>query len=340
MPKFAAIGGIALGEQKLAASVSVVVCTHTERRYALVRECLDSVAANTVRPHELIVVVDSNPALLQRLRADPAVDARILASTGRGVSSARNTGVAAATGELVAFIDDDAVAAPDWLGELCRPLEDPAIVATGGRIAPRWEQPNRLLPDELLWAVGSTYAGHPVVEQAITRPVGCNMAANRNALDKVGGFPVEFGPRGPAAKSHSNEEIALALQLRAAFGERCIWYAPAALVQHFVPAERGTWGYLWRRCLAEGVSKADVRMRYGAAALGYDRGYARHTLLPAIARYATRSVLRADRLSGAKAVAGMGALLVTGAAYAARLATRRLRAPSPASAPRPLSRRS
>jgi glycosyltransferase involved in cell wall biosynthesis len=328
-----------LADQKPAASVSVVVCTHTERRYALVRECLDSVAANTVRPHELIVVVDSNPALLERLRADPAVDAQLMASTGRGVSAARNTGVAAATGEIVAFIDDDAVAEPDWLSELCRPFEDPEIVATGGRIVPRWEQPNRLLPDELLWTVGSTYAGHPALSQVITRPVGCNMAANRDALDKVGGFPVEFGPSGPGAKSHSNEEIALALQLRAAYGERCIWYAPAALVRHFVPVERGTWGYLWRRCLAEGISKADVRMRYGAAALGFDRGYVRRTLLPAIGRYTTRSVLRADRVSGAKAVAAAGSLLVTGVAYVARLAARRLRPRSPAAA-RPLSRRS
>src|SRR5689334_18371511 len=301
MPNFMGSRGLALGDRKLAATVSVVVCTHTERRYALVRECLSSLAANTVRPHELVVVVDNNPALLQRLCADPSVDAQILPSTGRGVSAARNTGVAATTSELVAFIDDDAVAEPDWLAELCRPFENPAIVATGGRIVPRWEQPNRLLPDELLWAVGSTYTGHPVHPQAITRPVGCNMAATRDALDAVGGFPVDFGPSGPAAKSHSNEEIALALQLRAAFGERSIWYAPAALVRHFVPAHRGTWKYLWHRCLAEGISKADVRMRYGAAALGYDRGYAIRTLLPAIARYATRGALRADRLSTAKA---------------------------------------
>ena len=193
-----------MGDKNPVASVSVVVCTHTERRYELVRECLASMAANTVRPHEVIVVVDSNPALLQRLRADPLIDAQILASTGRGASAARNTGIAAATGELVAFIDDDAVAEPDWLGELCRPFADPDIVATGGRIVPRWERPNRLLPDELLWTVGSTYAGHPVHPQAITRPVGCNMAANRYALDKVGGFPVEFGPSGPAAMSASN----------------------------------------------------------------------------------------------------------------------------------------
>ena len=333
--------GLALRDRKPAAGVSVVVCTHTERRYALVRECLNSVAANTVRPHELMVVVDSNPALLHRLCADPSIDARILPSTGRGVSAARNTGVAATTSELVAFIDDDAVAEPDWLAELCRPFENPAIVATGGRIVPRWEQPNRLLPDELLWAVGSTYTGHPVFPQAITRPVGCNMAARREALDRVGGFPVEFGPSGPAAKSHSNEEIALALQLRAVFGERSIWYAPAALVRHFVPVERGTWAYLWRRCRAEGISKADVHIRYGAAALGFDRGYARRTLVPAIARYATRSVLRADRLSGAKAVAAAGGLVITGASYVARLATRRLRPPNPvATAPRSLSRRS
>jgi hypothetical protein len=136
---------------------------------------------------------------------------------------------------------------------------------------------------------------------------------------EIGGFAKEFGPAGPTPKSHSNEEIALAAQLRAAHGEDCLRYVPGAVVHHFVPAARATWGYLWHRCVAEGVSKADVRLRYGRSAMGYDRGYARTTLLPAIGRYALRALARADARAGANAVAGAGGLLVTATAYTARL---------------------
>jgi GT2 family glycosyltransferase len=305
-------------------SVSVVACTHTDRRLALLRECVASLAAGSSAPHDVLVVVDSNPALLDRLKSELPASVRLLASTGRGVSAARNTGIAAAGGDLVAFIDDDAVADRDWLREIARPFADPGVMAVGGRIVPRWEEPNRRLPDELLWVVGSTYAGHPVTAQPVSRPIACNMAARRAALLEVGGFPVEFGPSGPSPKSHSNEEIALALALRGRYGEECIWYTPAALVHHFVPADRSTWGYLWHRCLAEGVSKADVRLRWGTRAMGFDRSYARRTLLPAIGRYAVRGLTRRDATAGAKAVAGAGALLVTATAYGARSVSRRL----------------
>jgi glycosyltransferase involved in cell wall biosynthesis len=307
-----------------APDISVVVCTHTPRRLTLLRECVDSLAAGTVRPAEVIVVVDSNPALLQRLRAGDFAGVAVLPSDGTGVSAARNTGIAAARGDVVAFIDDDAVADPDWLREIGRPFADPGVVAAGGRILPRWEAPNRTLPDELLWVVGCTYAGHPVRPQPVTRPIGCNMAARRDALVGVGGFPREFGPSGPVPKSHSNEEIALAVELRRKYGDTCIWYVPAALVHHFVPAARGTWRYLWHRCVAEGRSKADVRLRFGPAAMGFDRSYARHTLLPAIGRYAARAVAGRDRTAAAKALAGAGGLVVTATAYGTRTVARRL----------------
>ncbi len=151
-------------------SVSVVVCTHTDRRLELLVECVDSLTANSRPPHEVVVVVDSNPDLHARLPARLPSAVTVLASRGSGVSEARNTGIAAATGDLVAFIDDDAVADPDWLDHLTAPFGDPAIVATGGRAVPRWERPNRILPPELYWVVGCTYAGHPTSRPAAVAP--------------------------------------------------------------------------------------------------------------------------------------------------------------------------
>src|SRR5581483_6146372 len=157
-------------------SISVVVCTHTERRIGLLLECVGSLATNCRAPREVLVVVDSNPALRERLLDVLPGHVMLLESKGCGVSEARNTGIAAATGDLLAFIDDDAAAAPDWLARLCAPFADTSVVGVGGRIVPRWERTNRHLPDELLWVVGCTYAGHPTSAQPITRPIGCNMA--------------------------------------------------------------------------------------------------------------------------------------------------------------------
>ncbi|GAA1029147.1 hypothetical protein GCM10009557_16630 [Virgisporangium ochraceum] len=302
------------------AGVSVVVCTHTDRRLPLLVDCVRSVRANA--PHEVIVVVDTNEPLRERLDGLLPTGVPVLASDGRGVSAARNTGTAAATGDVLAFIDDDAVAEPDWLEHLTAPFADADVVATGGRIVPMWEHPGaKRLPAELYWVVGCTYAGHPTVAQPITRPIACNMAVRRDALVDAGGFPVEFGPSGPKPKNHSNEEIALAVTLRRRHGRDSIRYTPGAVVNHFVPADRTTWRYLWHRCVAEGVSKADVRLRYGPAALGFDQSYARRTLLPAIARYAARGVLRRDHLAAARAVAAAGGLLVTAAGFGGRLLT-------------------
>ncbi|WP_203899882.1 glycosyltransferase family 2 protein [Virgisporangium aliadipatigenens] len=306
-------------------SVSVVVCTHTDRRLGLLRECVDSLFAAEPAPHEVIVVVDDNPGLLARLPALLPADTKLLASTGKGVSAARNTGVEHASGELVAFIDDDAVADPKWLAEIARPFEKPDTVAAGGRIVPRWEAGNPRLPDELFWVVGCTYAGHPTTPQPVTRPIACNMAARRDALRAVGGFPHDFGPSGPSAKNHSNEEIALAVALRRRFGPESIWYAPDALVHHFVPASRVGWRYLWTRCVAEGISKADVHVRYGPAAMGFDQSYARHTLIPAIVRYARQGVVKRDRAAGVRALVGAGGLLVTAGAYGGRFVASGLR---------------
>ena len=84
-------------------TVSVVVCTHTDRRLGLLRECVASLRAADPPPHEIIVVVDSNRPLLERLPSVLPFGVEMIPSAGRGVSAARNAGFAAATGVFFGF---------------------------------------------------------------------------------------------------------------------------------------------------------------------------------------------------------------------------------------------
>ncbi|MCA1607692.1 MAG: glycosyltransferase, partial [Acidobacteria bacterium] len=96
-------------------SISVVICAYTEDRWDDILAAVGSVLSQDVGPHEIIVVVDHNPSLYARLESDLPDVIVIKNGQARGLSGARNTGVAVAGGDVVAFLDDDAMAAPGWL---------------------------------------------------------------------------------------------------------------------------------------------------------------------------------------------------------------------------------
>src|SRR5712691_10443638 len=95
--------------------VSVIICTYTEERWDDLVAALSSLQQQVVPPREIIVVVDHNIHLLQRVQAE--VTGVIVSANAeeRGLSGARIHGIAIAKGALVAFLDDDAIAEPDWL---------------------------------------------------------------------------------------------------------------------------------------------------------------------------------------------------------------------------------
>ena len=115
-------------------SVAVVICAYTEERWTLLVRAVRSVAAQTRPPAALVVVVDHCPGLLARasveLAAVAGVDPRpatprltIVANSGRrGLADSRNTGIAAVTADVVAFLDDDAAARAGMAGAVVQAL--------------------------------------------------------------------------------------------------------------------------------------------------------------------------------------------------------------------------
>ena len=142
--------------------VSVIICAYTQRRWDDTLAAVASVREQSLAAHELIVVVDHNPALCERLKA-ALPEVTVLSNRGRqGLSGGKNTGVSAAQGEILAFLDDDAVAEPDWLKFLVDSYAEPAVAGVGGLTLPQWDtrRPS-WFPGEFDWVLGCTYTGMP-----------------------------------------------------------------------------------------------------------------------------------------------------------------------------------
>src|SRR5690242_12289718 len=109
----------------MTSDVSVVICAYSDARWAALLAAVASVRQQTASPRELILVIDHNPNLLARARQALPEVCVIENRAERGLSGARNTGLGLARADVVAFLDDDAVAAPDWLEQLLAGYADP-----------------------------------------------------------------------------------------------------------------------------------------------------------------------------------------------------------------------
>ncbi len=245
--------------------ITVCICTHD--RPAYVRDCLAGLARQTAdRDRFEIVLVDSAstgaiPAELARLAH--AAGARLLRVDRPGVGTARDAGAMAARAKLIAYIDDDAIPAPDWIESILRTWAEtnprPALI--GGRILPKWEAP---LP---AWWPRSLVGVLSIIEHegqgtyrtadlpAGLEPYAANMIVDVDALCKAGGFGNELGRY--AGVLLSDEEVRLAWALQDA-GHRIV-YDSRIVVHHQIQASRLNPGWLLRRLYWQGASTVTTR---------------------------------------------------------------------------------
>ena len=249
----------------------------------------------------------------------PARRAVVPNAHARGLSGGRNTALELVTGDVVAFLDDDAVAEPGWLAALLAPYADGAVVGVGGAARPVWPSagsdgrplmyPAASAADrgEFDWVVGCSYRGMPSRTTPIRNLMGCNMSFRRSVFSRVGGFTDGLGRVGKIPLGC--EETEFCIRVRQSDPALEIIFEPAAMVRHRVSADRVRWRYLLRRCYAEGLSKVAVSRLVGQeAALASERRYVRQVLPAAVAREAG-AALRGRR-AGFAGVAAIGAGLV------------------------------
>jgi len=188
------------GESATTLTVSVIICAYTLERWELMNEALASVVRQELAPVEVFLCIDHNEALYERcVRELPAMAGEspwtlniIQNRFDTRLGGARTTAAEIATGDILAFLDDDAAATPLWLATLTRHYCDANIVAVGGAPVARYETARpRWLPFECNWIFGCSYRGLPESVEPIDHMIGANMSVRREVLMSWGGFQIE-----------------------------------------------------------------------------------------------------------------------------------------------------
>jgi glycosyltransferase involved in cell wall biosynthesis len=261
--------------------VSLVICSYSMERLTDIDRCIQSVGEQRRQPDETILVVDHNSELLEEAhRRFPGVTV-VPSDRRQGASGARNCGVQHATGEIVAFLDDDTSADKEWLAELVQPYADARVLGTTGKVVANWptERPY-WFPPEFDWVVGCTYRGMPETMGPIRNLWG-PMSFRKAVVEDVGAFDESIGLVG--RNGMGCEETELSLRIRAGHPEGIFLFVPSAETKHNIDRNRTRVRYFLRRCFGEGVSKAYVASSVGSeSALASERTYAFHALPAAL----------------------------------------------------------
>lgn len=296
-------------------TVSVVICAYTEDRWPLLLRSVSSVQRQSWVPLEIIVCVDHNDFLLEHCRqqwadeaGSPTAPVLVLANKYEGrLGSARNSAAEVARGDIVAFLDDDAWADPDWLERLLSPYANTSVVAVGGAPMPEFERARPgWFPFEFDWVFGCAYSGLPEKLAPLARLIGANMSVRRLALADIGGF-----------HSDNHDDLDMCHRLVHLRPADLIVYEPMARVHHFVPAGRTTWGYFWRRCFFVNKGKVEAfRQMEGAASLSSDIDFVGRALSRGVST-GLRQAFRGDPYGAARAASILVGIVLAGCGHVA-----------------------
>jgi glycosyltransferase involved in cell wall biosynthesis len=244
--------------------VSIIATSYTLDRFKDITELLDGIQAQTYKNLETLIVTEGSPELLKRIRAyvneKGYSKVQVLSNKGeRGSYPSRNLGIRRARGEVIAFIDDDALPFPNWVEEMARTyIEDSSIIGLTGPILPLWEQDSMAwFPVEFYWIFSCTYWGWRG-KREVRNGYCTNLSFRREAFDSCGFFKtsieVEKGGKSDWQQP-GGEETEFCLRVKQKTGKRII-YDPNMKVKHRVYGYRLSTRFIAKRAYWEGYAKA------------------------------------------------------------------------------------
>jgi GT2 family glycosyltransferase len=222
--------------------ISVVVCTYNGSK--TIRDCMEGLLAVDYPDFEVIVVDDgSTDGSAEIVRQ---YGFRVISTKNHGLSSARNTGMKAANGEIIAYLDDDAYPDPDWLTYLAAAFMNSRHAAMGG--------PN--IPPKGDGAIAECVANAPggpvhvlISDLEAEHIPGCNMAFRKAALQEIGGFDPAFRAAG------DDVDVCWRLQAKGF----TLGFSPAAVVWHH---RRNSVAAYWKQQVGYGKAEALLEKKW------------------------------------------------------------------------------
>lgn len=239
--------------------ISAIICTHNRDNY--LGDAIDSLLAQNFAADFEVIVVDNGSSdrtrsVVEKRLSNPYVN--YVFEPILGLSVARNTGAKIAKSEILAYLDDDAVASPAWLQVLYSAYENNSKLAiAGGKVTLIWPQniyqPPRWLSTGLAANLGAYDLGNNIVyiDHPGLTPRGLNYSIRRSFLQQIGGFDTHLGRIG--TKLLSNEELQMT-ELALSQGWQ-VAYLPDALVAHNVSPERLKPSWFLNRGWWQGISE-------------------------------------------------------------------------------------
>lgn len=240
-------------------TLSIIITSYTTERINDIYELLDSIIIQKYPDMEVIFVAERSQELKESIieygKKKNMTGLKVLFNYGEpGLSAGRNVGIHEATGDIIAFLDDDVVLFPEWLAEIMKAFEDNMVIGATGPALPLWEDDSMAwLPEEFYWLISCTAWNkleHSDCPVEVRNAWGMNMAFRKEAFEKCGLFSNDFGYH----KGLYAEDNEISLRFKQKTGGKIVCM-PKAKVWHRVHKYRFTWRFIRDRALWIGRSR-------------------------------------------------------------------------------------
>lgn len=253
--------------------IAAIICTHNRDKY--LGAAIDSLLQQDGVNYEVIVVdnasSDRTREVVESRLSNPCL--KYVYEENLGLSVARNRGARESTAPILAYLDDDAIASPQWLKMIVAAYNsNDKIAIAGGKVTLIWPdgiKHPKWISQEMAGSLGIYDLGEEIVyiDNPNLTPRGLNYSLRRSFLESIGGFDVNLGRVGNNLLS--NEELQMT-ETAIASGWQVV-YLPQAIAAHHVAPERIKASWFLRRSWWQGISECyreQIAHRTGIAQFG------------------------------------------------------------------------